>query len=299
MTLRGKFPRYRPLRLSAALFAVVTIAACAVTVAAMAQTVHKAGAQGAEAAPDRRQDWLVPSSDSSIMSRATLFRPPGEGPFRLAVIAHASTQNAIRRAQMKEDSYTPLAGALVRQGFAVIVPERPGHGATGGAYLEDQGGCADADYARSGRATADSIFAALGFMRAQPFVQKSGAIVVGHSAGAWGALALAARETPGLARIVAFAPGRGGRADDRADNVCAVERLVATAGNFGKGARVPVTWLVAQNDSYFSPALSKRMADAFRTAGGRVDFRVLPAFGNEGHELAEKGSSEFLASVVK
>jgi dienelactone hydrolase len=63
---------------------------------------------------------------------------------------------------------------------------------------------------------------------------------------------------------------------------------VAAAGEFGKGARVPVAWLVAENDSYFSPALSKRMADAFRASGGRVDFRVLPAFGSEGHELAER-----------
>lgn len=230
----------------------------------------------------------MPSADSSTASRAILFRPPGEGPFRLALIAHASTQNAIRRAQMKQPDYAALAHVMVAQGFAVIVPERPGHGATGGPYLEDQGGCADADYRKAGRATADSIAAALAFMRAQPFVRKDGVIVVGHSAGGWGALALAARDVSGLARIVVFAPGRGGRADNRASNVCAADRLVATAGTFGKGAKVPVTWLVAENDSYFSPALSRRMADAFRAAGGRVDLRVLPAFGSEGHEVAER-----------
>jgi hypothetical protein len=50
---------------------------------------------------------------------------------------------------------------------------------------------------------------------------------------------------------------------------------------------VPVIWLVAANDSYFSPDLSRQLADAFRTGGGRVDFRVLPASGSEGHWLAE------------
>jgi len=50
---------------------------------------------------------------------------------------------------------------------------------------------------------------------------------------------------------------------------------------------VPVTWLVAANDTYFSPDLSRRMADAFGGSGGKVDFRVLTASGSEGHWLAE------------
>jgi hypothetical protein len=53
---------------------------------------------------------------------------------------------------------------------------------------------------------------------------------------------------------------------------------------------VPVVWLVAANDSYFSPDLSRQMADAFRSGGGKVDFRVLAASGSEGHWLAETDS---------
>ena len=115
--------------------------------------------------------------------------------FRLAVIAHASTQNELRRAQMPQPEYRALSAWLVARGFAVLVPERPGHGATGGRYLEDQGGCDSANYSRAGYATADSIAAALAFLREQSFIRKDGAVVIGHSAGAWGALALAARES--------------------------------------------------------------------------------------------------------
>jgi len=50
---------------------------------------------------------------------------------------------------------------------------------------------------------------------------------------------------------------------------------------------VKVTWLVAANDSYFSPALSRQLADAFRAGGGKVDFHVLSAHGSEGHWLVE------------
>jgi dienelactone hydrolase len=245
------------------------------------------GAQAAEGTPDRRQQWLVPSPDSVTAAHAILFRPPGEGPFPLAIVAHATSQNVLRRAQMPQPEYRALAAWLVSRGFAVLVPERPGHGATGGRYLEDQGGCDEADYAKAGRATADSIATALDFMRGQSFVRQDGVVIVGHSAGAWGALALAAKNPPGVAAMIAFAPGRGGHANDLPNQVCAPHTLISAAAEFGKTARVPVTWLVAANDTYFSPALSRQIADAFRAGGGRVKFRVLAASGSEGHWLAE------------
>ena len=65
-------------------------------------------------------------------AHAILFRPPGEGPFPLAIVAHATSQNVLRRAQMPQPEYRALAAWLVTRGFAVLVPERPGHGATGG-----------------------------------------------------------------------------------------------------------------------------------------------------------------------
>jgi dienelactone hydrolase len=253
------------------------------------------GQQGAEGEPNRLQQWLVPSPDPATPARAVLFRPPGEGPFPLAVIAHATTQNVLRRAQMPQPEYRALAAWLVGRGFAVLVSERPGHGATGGKYLEDQGGCDDADYARSGRATADEIAVAAGFVRKQSFIRPDGMVVIGHSAGGWGALALAREDPKDVAVIIAFAPGRGGRANDFPNQVCAPHTLVSAASEFGKAARVKVTWLVAANDSYFSPALSKQLADAFRNAGGQVDFRTLPAYGSEGHWLPETESGVKLA----
>ena len=140
-----------------------------------------------------------------------LFRPPGGGPFlHFAIIAHASSQNALRRAQMPQPEYRALAAWLVARGFAVLVPERPGHGATGGTYLEDQGDCDKADYAKSGRVTADAIAAAAGLLRTQPFIRADGMIVIGHSAGAWGALALAGEDPKRIAAIIVFAPGAAG-----------------------------------------------------------------------------------------
>jgi dienelactone hydrolase len=253
------------------------------------------GAQGPEGEPNREQQWRVPTPDADVSAHAVLFRPQGEGPFRLALIAHATTQNVLRRAQMPQPEYRALAAFLVARGFAVLVPERLGHGVTGGKYLEDQGGCDDADYVHAARATADEIALPLEFLRAQPFIRKDGVVIVGHSAGGWGALALAGENAKNISAIIAFAPGRGGHANDFPNQVCAPHTLVASAGEFGKTARVPVTWLVAANDSYFSPDLSRRLAGAFRSSGGKVDFRVLAPSGSEGHWLVETGSGVGIA----
>ena len=186
------------------LFALVLVTALGVK-AASAQPAL--GAQGAEGEPHRLQQWLVPSPNLATAAHAVLFRPPGEGPFPLVLIAHATTQNVLRRAQMPQPQYR--------------------------------------------------------------------------------ALALASEDPKNVAAIVAFAPGRGGHANDFPNRVCAPHTLMAAAGEFGKAARVKVTWLVAANDSYFSPAFSRQLVDAFRGGGGKADFHVLPAHGGEGHWLVE------------
>jgi dienelactone hydrolase len=243
------------------------------------------GPQGPEDGVIRRQSWLIPAQDRITLMRTSVFRPQGAGPFPLAVIAHGSTQNEIRRAGFRQPQYTALTEWLVARGYAVAVPLRPGHGETGGPYYEAQGGCANADFAKAGQGAASGIEAAIDFLARQAFVRKTGAVALGHSAGGWGALALSTHALRPLAGVVAFAPGLGGRIDDVAGKNCAPDRLVAAAKTYGEKARVPALWLTAENDSYFPPALSKRMVDAFRAGGGRVTYELLPAVGSDGHEL--------------
>jgi hypothetical protein len=90
------------------------------------------GPHAPEGEPDRRRQWLLPSPDPATAAHAILFRPPGEGPLPLAIVAHATSQNVLRRAQMPQPECRALAAWLLARGYAVLVPERPGHGATGG-----------------------------------------------------------------------------------------------------------------------------------------------------------------------
>jgi dienelactone hydrolase len=279
-------------------------AACALVilfsgVPAVPRAEPLAGPQAAEQGPFRRQSWLVPSGQPGVLMRTTILRPAGAGPFPLVVINHGTTQNAERRRMLAAPAFDALSHWFVRHGFAVAMPQRPGHGETGGAYREDHG-CDDADFARAALGAADSIAAALAYLRAQPFVQRSGIVVVGHSAGGWGALALASRAPPGLRAVINFAGGLGGRSYDRPNNNCASDRLIATAEDFGRTTRVPTLWVYTENDSYFPPRLSKAMASAFRAAGGKVDYQLLPAFGADGHFLAEgEGSDTVWGPVVE
>lgn len=99
--------------------------------------------------------------------------------------------------------------------------------------------------------------------------------------------------------MIAFAAGRGGHADSEPNRDCVPDRLVQAAGKFGRTARIPTLWLYAENDSYFAPGLSKRMAAAFKNAGGRADYRLLPAIGRDGHPLMEsRAASKLWAPIV-
>jgi pimeloyl-ACP methyl ester carboxylesterase len=249
--------------------------------------VSHACAQAGDRLDAGTQPALIPLPNLGISMRTWIVRPTGAGPFPLVLINHASSESAERRADTAAPHYSALAQWFVDRGYLVALPERPGHGRTGGPYLEDQGGCDEADYAHAGRGAAASIESALAAMLKRADVRKTGAIIVGHSAGGWGALALASRNPRAVLAVINFAGGRGGHSFDHANNNCAPERLVEATGVFGATARIPTLWIYAENDSYFSPSLARRMAEAWRSGGGPVELVVLPAFGLEGHRLAE------------
>jgi len=245
------------------------------------------GAFGPEGQRMREQLWLLPSGDASVAMRATVFRPPGAANERhpLVVINHGTSES--NRMSVSMPVYYWLSRWFVDRGFAVVLPQRRGHGATGGTLVESVGDCANPDHFRSGVIAAQDVGAAVDFMVRQPFVDPARVLVVGVSTGGWASLALASQRPDLMAAVVNFAGGRGGHAWGRKNAVCGADELVKAAHDFALTARAPTLWLYAKNDSYFGPALAAKMAAAWAQAGGKATYDPLPAYGEDGHDIVD------------
>ncbi len=245
------------------------------------------GAFGPEGQRMREQLWLLPSGDPTIAQRATVFRPDGAATerFPLVVINHGTSE--WNRLAVSMPVYYWLSRWFVDRGYAVVLPQRRGHGATGGSLVEAIGDCSRPDHYRSGLVAADDVGAAIDYMGHQSFIDPKRVLVVGVSTGGWASLALAAKRPDLVRAVVNFAGGRGGHAWGRNNEVCGEAGLVQAAHDYALTARAPTLWLYAQNDSYFGPEIATKMATAWKDGGGRAEYDPLPAYGKEGHGIAD------------
>jgi dienelactone hydrolase len=259
------------------------------------------GSFGPEGPRMREQLWVRPGADPEYPLRATVFRPNDAASLierrPLVVINHGTSEG--NRLSTAMPVYYWLSRWFVDRGYVVVLPQRRGHGATGGPLAEAIGDCAHPDHYQSGLVAAGDIAAATRFMTRQPFVDPARTLVIGISTGGWASLALAAQD-PGVARaVINFAGGRGGHAGGEPNAVCGEKELIDAAREYGKTARTPTLWLYAANDSYFAPALAKRMAAAWQEAGGTAQLDVLPSYGRDGHDLAnDRAGWEFWGDDV-
>ena len=245
------------------------------------------GPAGPERDAMRRQLWLTPSADPAQSLRATVFRPTNTTGRRLPLVIVNHGTDAATRRTVSMPVFRRISQWFVDRGYAVVLPQRRGHGATGGIYAEGQDTCRNPRHREMGNAAADDIEAVLGYMANQPFVDSSRITLVGVSSGAWASLALAARNPPGVKLVVNFSGGRGAYAWGRAGEICDPDQLAQASAIFGRTTRVPTVWFYAENDSYFGPHIAKRLHEAWTSAGGQAQLYLLPASGREGHAIAD------------
>lgn len=263
-----------------------------VTPGVQAKGETQVGPFGPEGPRMREQLWMLPSATPGVQLRATVFRPPEDGfsaagaARRPLVIINHGTSEATRHA-VSLPVYYWLSRWFVDRGYIVVLPQRRGHGATGGALVEAVGDCSNPDHMRSGSIAADDIQQVVEYMARQSFVAPDKIVVAGISTGGWASLALAARNLQPVRAVINFAGGRGAYAWGRAGEICGEERLIAAAAHLGGKSQIPTLWLYARNDSFFGPGLARRMADAWDSGGGRAELHLLPSYGTEGHSLAD------------
>jgi dienelactone hydrolase len=253
----------------------------------------------ASAASFVTQRVMIPfmQRDGSVLQLDTIVLiPEGRQRFPLAVVSHGSPRHAYQRARMSPMSFDDMGQWLVHLGFAVAIPMRRGYGNSQGAWAEGSGSCANPDYADAGLASAQDIEAVITYMRRQSYVDANRIMLIGHSAGGWGSLAVASESPPGLAGAVLFAPGRGSPAPDK---VCGSNALVTAAGLFGKTTHVPTLWIYSENDHYFGPKLARDVYNAFHAAtDGFAEFIEEPSCSNDGHMLVYRCPDVWHTSVA-
>ena len=211
---------------------------------------------------------------------ATLYRPPGMGPFPLAVLSHGSPREPDRR--NGRERFEPQSRWFVARGFAVVVPMRRGYGGSDGEWAEGYGPCESADYRVAGLESAKDIGAAARFVAGRSDVDRSRVLLVGHSAGGFGSLALASLRPAGVVGVVNFGGGRGSLF---AGHNCSPRRLIEAMEAYGRSVAVPSLWVYVENDQSFGPPLAREMHAAFRRGGAAADLVMLPSFGVDGHRL--------------
>jgi dienelactone hydrolase len=250
-------------------------------------------AEPAKRAQVREELWAIPSV---VPMLAYVIRPPGDGPNPLVVMNHGVSLDPTERSYFPLLEFRDAALWFARQGFVVVAPVRSGYGITAfelpergifDVFFSGVGQCSDPQFRAAGLAVATMDKWVIDYVTRQSFVDGHKVIIVGQSGGGWGAIALASQNPAQVRAIITFAAGRGGHLDGKPNNNCAPDRLVAATAEFGRTARVPMLWIYTENDTYFGPDLSQRMARAFRAEGGNVEYHLLPSFGNDGHFLLD------------
>jgi dienelactone hydrolase len=271
----------------------LALAACATTAALLVSRAAE------EPTPPAIQEeiWALPVTQPTL---AYVVRPHGSGPFPLVVMNHGVSLNAQERAFFPLVEFRDAAIWFARRGNMVVAPVGPGYGAAAldmpnrglyGVFFSKIGSCDNPNFHDAGLAAALLDKWIIDYMTEQGLAVPNDTVVVGQSAGGWAAIALSSQNLPSVKAIIAFAAGRGGRVGGKPNNNCAPDRLVEATADFGRVARTPMLWIYIENDTYFGPALSQRMLQAYTHSGGNAEYHLLPPFGEDGHFLIDSASS--------
>jgi len=221
-----------------------------------------------------------------LLLDGTIFRPDDDKSHPVVIINHGMPFDGDFHA-LERYRFAAASRWFVNHGWAVVVPMRRGYGDSEGECVEGTGGSDNPDFYLAGQSTANDIAAVIAYVRTLAFVDAARVVVLGQSAGAWGTLAVAGRNPPGVIAAIAFAPGRGG---DRPGDICKPERLIATAQRFGTTAKIPLLWLSSENDQLFNTALSRDLFQAYSSHGAPAEFVSLSAYGRDGHQVFKEGA---------
>jgi dienelactone hydrolase len=263
------------------------VACCSLAI--LAPPSRSAGGTDQTVPSIQEEIWALPLIHPTI---AYVVRPVGPGPFPLAVMNHGVSLNAHERSFFPLVEFRDAAMWFASHGYLVVAPAGPGYGAAAldaperglfPVFYSKIGACENPNFRDAGMAAALLDKWIIDYMTEENLAVPNSAIVIGQSAGGWGAIALSSQNLPSVKALIVFAGGRGGRVGGKPNNNCAPDKLVEATADFGRTGRQPMLWIYIENDTFFGPDISKRMHAAYTGAGGNAEYHLMPPFETEGH----------------
>jgi len=224
-----------------------------------------------------------PASGRPITLKATYYPPAMAGPAPLLVMGHGDVTPGYEYRILRSGE---VARLFVSRGWAVLEMMRRGTGGSGGTLLPEfrPDGPITAAYGDQ-RMAADitDVDAVLAAVRTWPGIDASRILVGGQSRGGLIAIEyLAARPNAAIGAIN-FAGGGWCERDEQAflQGRYTTDRFAKA----GAAIRKPTLWLYGDNDRCFSASFIRRGFDAYRTAGGTGELKIVSGVPGDGHGL--------------
>lgn len=216
-----------------------------------------------------------------VRLEVAIFKPPGAGPFPLAVFNHGSVgQNATPGLIKQTWVSLEVADFLNRLGWLVAFPQRRGRGKSDGLYEEERDSFGDIGKALRGadRALAD-IEAAVAALRRRQGVSPGPVLIGGQSRGGALSIAYAGIGSEQILGVVNFV---GGWFREKSPNSGSVNQALFERGaHYGRST----IWLYGEGDSFYSLGHSRKNFAAYEKAGGRGEFVEFNVPSDIGHNV--------------
>jgi len=216
-----------------------------------------------------------------IKLEAVIFKPPGSGPFPLAVFNHGSIGRTATPGVVKQTWVSlEVADFLNKLGWLVAFPQRRGRGKSDGLYEEERNSFGDPAKGLAGadRALTD-IDAIIAVLRRRPDVAPGAVLIGGQSRGGVLSVAYAGMRPEQTLGVINFVGGWFGEKYPGAELVN--QTLFERGARYGR----PTIWLYGQGDRYYSIGHSRKNFAAFENAGGLGKFIEFDMPNDVGHNV--------------
>lgn len=234
--------------------------------------------------PIKAKGWL--GSESTLRLETSIYKPSGEGRFPLVVLNHGSTGMGASPTS-RSYRFLDLATFFLDRGFAVIVPMRKGRGKSEGSYAESEArSCDVANWPSGVNSAIEDLDGILDWATKLPYVDSSKIVLSGISRGGYLSVAYPVRGAfrANVVGVINFVGGW-------VSSGCPQDFNLESYSAFGAKTKLPMLWLYAENDSYYSVDAIKGYATAFLAAGGNAELKLYSGIPGNGHNLATSESA--------